>query len=97
MFYTIVNKKNSIFSNLIRYYPLLEFGPIQGIMDKFKISYICHKKPDKWIHLDGFEMGQKYWGRAFNDLFEVSPLWGSDTPTKIISRKTFASYFELVD
>ena len=66
-------------------------------MDKFKISYICYKKPDKWMHLEGFEKGEQYWGRTFNGLFEISPLWGSGTPTKMINRQTFNSFFELVD
>ena len=36
-------------------------------MNKFKISYICRKKPDKWIHLDGFEkLGAKIVLRSGN-------------------------------
>ncbi len=66
-------------------------------MDKFKISYICHKKPDKWMHLDGFKEGQHYMGRTFNGLFEVSPSWGTDMPTKMINKQTFNSFFELVE
>lgn len=66
-------------------------------MNKFKIHYICNKAPDKWIHLDGFEEGVIYTGRMFNGVFEVTPNWGGDLPTKMISRKIFDSFFEMVN
>ena len=92
-----MDKKNEIILNLLGFIPLLHFEANDRFMNKFKISYICRKKPDKWIHLDGFEEGRQYWGRAFNGLFEVSPLWGSDKPTKIINKRIFESFFELVN
>ena len=66
-------------------------------MDKFRISFICNKEPDEKLRLSGFKAGEIYLGRMFNGLYEISPKWGSDDPTRILSKKTFNEYFEIVE
>lgn len=65
-------------------------------MDKYRIKFICNKKPADKNLPSTFEIGMQYIGRSFNDLFEITPSWGSDQPTKIIPKKIFEQYFELV-
>ena len=66
-------------------------------MDKFRISFICNKEPDEKFRMSGFKAGEIYSGRMFNGLYEISPRWGSDDPTRILSKKTFNEYFEIVE
>jgi hypothetical protein len=65
-------------------------------MDKFRIFYVCNRQPSDKNFPGTFEIGNRYIGRTFNDLFEITPRWGSDIPTKLIPRKIFDQYFELV-
>ncbi len=64
-------------------------------MDKYKISYKCHKKPDTSLGLIGFEADNQYVGRSFNGMIEMSPEWGSGTSI-LLDYKSFKQYFELL-
>ncbi len=66
-------------------------------MDKHRINYVCNRKPDNRNFPGTFEIGTRYAGRMYNDLYEISPTWGSDTPTKVITKKVFDQYFELIN
>ena len=66
-------------------------------MDKFKINFVCNKQPDDKLRMSGFKIGEIYSGRSFNGLYEISPNWGSDAPTRILSKKAFNEYFELIE
>lgn len=77
---------NSVYSDSIEYKP----------MDPYKIEFVCNRKPDD-INLKGiYFIGMRYIGRSYNGLFEISPKWGSNYPTKVINKKLFDEYFELV-
>jgi hypothetical protein len=65
-------------------------------MDNFKIEFICNKRPVNDSLKGPYIPGQKYIGRSYNGLYEISPKWGSDLPTKVVTRKLFEEYFELV-
>jgi len=65
-------------------------------MDKYRIFYVCNRQPQDKNLPGKFEIGNKYIGRMFNDLFEITPKWGSDLPSKLIPKKVFEQYFELV-
>ncbi len=65
-------------------------------MDKYRMQFVCNRKPDDKNLPGSFVIGNKYEGRTFNDLFEITPMWGSDIPSKIIPRRIFEKYFELV-
>ncbi len=66
-------------------------------MDKFKINFVCNKEPDHKLRIPGFKLGEIYSGRSFNGLFEISARWGSDDPTRLLSKKTFSEFFEIID
>ncbi len=66
-------------------------------MDKFKINFVCNKEPDNTLRISGFKIGEVYSGRSFNGLFEISPRWGSDDPTRILTKKTFSEFFEIIE
>jgi len=65
-------------------------------MDKYRVEFVCNTKPDERKFLGGYKKGIRYIGRSFNGLFEVTPKWGSSLPTRVIPRKLFDQYFELV-
>ena len=65
-------------------------------MDKFRISYKCHTKPNGTTELDGFHVNQSYVGRSYNGLFEVAPNWGRNDDRKVITKRIFDDYFELL-
>ena len=64
-------------------------------MDKFRIRYHCHTEPDRNSELSGFYKNEKYIGRSYNGFFEVSPNWGGEHQTKLITKTTFNQYFKL--
>jgi hypothetical protein len=65
-------------------------------MDRFRVVFKCNQKPDERKFLGGYEKGKNYIGRSFNGLFQISPKWGSSLPTRVIPRKVFDQYFELI-
>jgi len=65
-------------------------------MDRFRVEFKCNQKPDERGFFGGYEKGKNYIGRSFNGLFQISPKWGSSLPTRVIPRKIFDQYFELV-
>ena len=65
-------------------------------MDKFRITYRCHTQPDRDSDLNGFEKNEKYIGRTYNGFFEISPNWGGEHQTKLITKTSFERYFKLL-
>jgi hypothetical protein len=65
-------------------------------MDRYKIEFTCLKEPNGQAGLQGYAIDKKYTGRMFNGLFEVSPNWGNGDTTKLIDKKVFSQYFDLV-
>ena len=65
-------------------------------MDRFRVEFKCNQKPDERKFFGGYVKGKNYIGRSFNGLFQISPKWGSNLPTRVIPRKIFDQYFELI-
>jgi len=66
-------------------------------MDKYKIVFVCRETPNSIEGLKGFSKGEYYEGRSFNGLYEVNAKWGSGAESKLISKKLFDEYFELIE
>lgn len=65
-------------------------------MDKYRIIFQCHTAPQSIQGLEGYTIEKRYVGRMFNGLYEISPEWGSDKQTKLITKTLFDKYFEVV-
>jgi hypothetical protein len=63
-------------------------------MDRHKITFECIAEPDSLSGLEGFVKDGVYEGRAFNGLYEVTPRWGRELESKLISKKIFERYFK---
>ena len=70
-------------------------GNFKKQVDKYRIKYQCNCQPQEGSLLAGFQHGEIYEGRYFNELYEVSVNWGRETPV-LISRRLFNQYFELI-
>jgi len=68
-----------------------------SIMDKYKITFVCKQRPASDSGLNGFSPNKQYEGRTYNGLFEISSKWGSGVDSKIISKKLFDRYFDLIE
>ncbi|MCG8474666.1 MAG: hypothetical protein MI784_04200 [Cytophagales bacterium] len=63
-------------------------------MDKYRITFTCHKKPNDNSRLKGFETNRTYIGRSYNGLFEISTCWGDGGPTVLLKASEFKKYFQ---
>lgn len=65
-------------------------------MDRYRVEFTCLKEPNGQAGLNGYLQDKKYVGRAFNGFYEISPNWGNGETTKLIDKKTFFQYFDVI-
>lgn len=66
------------------------------VMDRYRIEFKCTREPNGQSGLNGYKAEKTYVGRTFNGLYEISPNWGSGDNTKLVDKKLFFQFFDLI-